>query len=288
MTASLAARLAQNGVIDLDADIRRTLPSFPDKGVRITLRQLLGHLGGIRHYQGKDFDFTAPGGMIDTRPYPDDNAILALFADDLLVSTPGEKFNYTTFGYTLVGLVLEEATGHDYYDLLKEYVLAPSAAETVLLDDMYAITPNRAEFYDLTSSYDGFLPSSLGPVVNARPLNSAYKRPGGGLIATADDLVKIAALHFEPGFLSEDLYDQTFTSQKDAEGKLTGTGLGWRIGEDEAGRTYYHHRGSQAGCRAFLIIYPEEKLALAILSNLANQPGDIHERTQEIAELFFE
>jgi serine beta-lactamase-like protein LACTB len=286
LTASLAARLSDEGLINLDADIREVLPSFPDKGAIITLRQLLGHLGGIRHYKSKDYDFNAPGGMIDTRPYPDDESILAIFANDMLVAPPGEKFNYTTFGYTLVGLVLEAATGRDYYDLLNEYVLLPAGVETVVIDQWFEIIPNRVDYYDPISGYEGYLPPELGPVVNSSPLNSAYKRPGGGLIATADDLVKIGAMHFEPGFLSEAMFAQVFTSQKDAAGKETGTGLGWRIGADDKGRLYYHHRGSQMGCRAYLIVYPEERVAVAVLSNLANTPGDIIERTQEIATLF--
>lgn len=286
LTASLAARLAEEGLIDLDADIRETLPSFPDKGAPITLRQLLGHLGGVRHYLPKDYDFAAPGGMIDTRPYPNDEAILAIFADDPLVAAPGEAFNYTTFGYTLAGLVLETATGRDYYDLLDEYVLQPAGAENVLIDDWFAIIPDRVDYYDPIEEYDGHLPPSLGPRVNSSPLNSAYKRPGGGLIAAADDLAKIGAMHFAPGFLSEEIYAQVFTSQENAAGEATGTGLGWRIDVDAKGRVFYHHRGSQQGCRAYLIIYPEERLALAILSNLANSPSDIDLRAQEIAALF--
>lgn len=286
LTASLTARLAEDGLIDLDADIREVLPSFPDKGATITLRQLLGHLGGVRHYQSKDYDFAAPGGMIDTRPYPNDEAILAIFADDPLVAAPGEGFNYTTFGYTLAGLVLEAATGRDYYGLLDEYVLQPAGAENVLIDDWFAVIRNRVDYYDPIGEYEGYLPPSLGPRVNSSPLNSAYKRPGGGLIATADDLVKIGAMHFAPGFLSDDMFEQMFTSQKNAAGEETGTGLGWRIDVDDKGRVFYHHRGSQQGCRAYLIIYPEERLVLAMLSNLANSPGDIDRRAQEIAALF--
>lgn len=288
LTAILAARLAEDGLIDLDADIRETLPSFPDKGAPITLRQLLGHLGGVRHYQSKDYDFTAPGGMIDTRPYPDADAILAIFADDPLVAAPGETFNYTTFGYTLIGLVIEAATGRDYYDLLNEYVLQPANAEHVLIDDWFAIIPHRVDYYDPIDQYEGYLPASLGPRVNSSPLNSAYKRPGGGLIATADDIAAIGAMHFTPGFLTEEMFEQMFTSQTNTAGEATGTGLGWRIDTDEAGRVHYHHRGSQQGCRAYLIVYPEEQIVVVMLSNLANSPDDIDRRAQEIASLFMQ
>ncbi|MBT8472615.1 MAG: beta-lactamase family protein, partial [Marinicaulis sp.] len=251
LTASLAARLVDDAIIDLDADIRDTLPNFPDKGAKITLRHLFAHLGGIRHYQAKDFDFDQPGGMIDTRPYFDHASILAIFADDPLIAAPGEKFQYTTFGFTLIGLVLEKATGKDYIKLLDEYVLTPAGAETILIDDIFSIIPDRAAPYDPIENFDGMLPPEMGPIVNSFFLNSAYKRAGGGMIGTPEDLVRYAALHFEPGFLSADIYEQMFTSQKNKAGEDIGYGLGWRIDETRDGRVYYHHRGTQAGARSY-------------------------------------
>ncbi len=288
LTASLVARLADRGVVDLDADIRETLPVFPDKGKPISLRQLLGHLGGIRHYTAKDFDPSLPGGVINTRRYPDDASILALFADDPLVAPPGTAFSYSTFGYTLIQLVLEAATGREYYDLLNEYLLQPAGAGNVLLDDWFAIIPNRVDYYDPIDVYQGYLPPEYGPVVNSSPLNSAYKRAGGGLIGTADDIARIGALHVAPGFLSETMFAQVFTSQKNAAGQETGTGLGWRIGKDDAGRTFYHHRGSQQGCRAYVLVYPEQQLVVSILSNLAYRPADIQKTAQDVAAGFME
>ena len=87
LTASLAGILVQEGAVDLDMDIRTYVPSFPDKGHTITLRQLLGHLGGIRHYVRTDFNPMQPGGMIDLRLYPNTESTLALFANDDLVAT---------------------------------------------------------------------------------------------------------------------------------------------------------------------------------------------------------
>ena len=288
MTATLTARLVDEGIIDLDADIRETLPEFPDKGAPITLRQLLGHLGGIRHYRNKDFDFTGPGGAIDTRVYSDRASILAIFADDPLIAPPGERFEYTTFGFTLIGLVLEEATGKDYYTLLEEYVLTPADARSIVIDDIFAIIPGRVAPYDPIGRYADMLPPEAGPVVNSFFLNSAYKRPGGGLIGTPEDLVRYGALHFSPGYLSPEIYEQMFTSQKNADGEEIGYGLSWRIDQTRKARVYYHHRGTQAGARSFLVIYPAERLAVAIMSNLNGRPEDIDVLGRAIAAAFLD
>ncbi len=59
-----------------------------------------------------------------------------------------------------------------------------------------------------------------------------------------------------------------FTSQKTADGKETGVGLGWRIGKDEKGRRMFHHGGDSIGARAFILIYPDQGIAVMLLSNM--------------------
>ncbi len=285
-TADLAAILAEEGVVDLDADIRSYLPQFPDKNAAITLRQLLGHLGGVRHYEDKDRDMAAPGGPIDMRYYPDAASILAIFAEDPLIAPPGEKYSYTTFGYSLIGLVLEAAADKSYFDLLREKILTPAGINDVAVDDMFAIVPNRAEFYDNIKDYDDFLPAeSYGPVVHALPLNSAYKIPGGGLVADAEAVAAFGSLHLTPGFFSETTYADIFTRQKTSAGEELEVGLGWRIAKDEAGRLLYHHSGSQQGGRAHLAVYPEAGISIAILANM-NYPIDIRALSDKVAEPF--
>lgn len=286
LTATLAVRLAEQGLVDLDRPIRDYLSEWPERHPPITLRQLLGHLGGIRHYVPRDFDASQPGGRNDLRLYPDRASILSLFAGDDLVARPGERFHYSTFGYTLAGLVLEAATGRDYMALLREHVLSPGGIEDIQLDDFFAVVPRRVENYDATEDYRGMVAPSAGAVVNAVPLNSAYKVPGGGLVGSAPALARFGALHFAPGFVGEAMYRDLFTVQQTGAGEATGTGLGWRIGVDESGRRIFHHSGSQQGSRAHILVYPEQRLSVAILSNLGNRPRDIAALAHVIAPSF--
>ena len=289
LTADLAAILAGEGAVDLDEDIRTYLPQFPDKGAPITLRQLLGHLGGIRHYRGKDFDFAQPGGPIDVRLYPDAASILAIFADDPLIAPPGEQYSYTTFGFSLIGLVLEAATGKSYSALVEEKILAPAGIENIAVDNHFALVEGRVGYYDPVGRYDDFLsPEEYGPIVNAIPLNSAYKTPGGGHTADAEAMAAFGALHYAPGFLSENVYEELFRTQKTNAGEDIGVGLAWRVGADDAGRRLLQHSGSQQGGRAHLAVYPDERLSIAILSNLGGRPRAVGDLSQEIAEAFLE
>jgi CubicO group peptidase (beta-lactamase class C family) len=111
LTASLAARLADQGVVDLDAPIATYMPDLPEAHRQTSLRQLLGHQGGVRHYGAADYNPMAPGSIIDLRVYPTTQSALALFIEDPLIGEPGAQYAYTTFGYTLIGAVLEAASG---------------------------------------------------------------------------------------------------------------------------------------------------------------------------------
>jgi serine beta-lactamase-like protein LACTB, mitochondrial len=55
LTAVALMQLVEQGKIDLDAPVQKYVPSFPDKGAKITPRLLAGHLAGIRHYQDDEF-----------------------------------------------------------------------------------------------------------------------------------------------------------------------------------------------------------------------------------------
>jgi CubicO group peptidase (beta-lactamase class C family) len=222
--------------------------------------------------------------MIDLRLYPDTASMLALFSADPVLSPPGERSAYSTFGYTLAAAAIEGAAGKGFVELMDAELLKPlGLCDAIRIDDMRAIVPGRAAFYDLARDGESVPARSI---VNAYPLNSAYKRAGGGFLATAEGLVRFGAAHFEPGFFEPVALELLFTEQTTNQREPLGVGLGWRIGKDKAGRRIFHHSGSQAGCRAGLVVYPDQKAAVAVLSNLSNSPEDIGATCQSIAEAF--
>lgn len=284
ITATLAARLAESGHLDLDAPISVYLPDLPAQHADTTLRQLLGHQGGIRHYGRSDFNPSAPGGLIDQRFYPDTSAALSLFVADDLVSAPGSAYHYSTFGYTLATAVMEAATGTGYLDLLETWIAGPLGLDSLESDDPFALRSGRVRFYDPAMLYEQQLGLALaGPLVNALPANPAYKWAGGGLLASAADLARFGAAMSEPGFLSERMHSELMTPQITALAEETPVGLGWNIDQDEAGRLRYHHAGLQQGTRSVLLVYPEYGVAIALMSNLGGQPRDILEEAAGLA-----
>src|SRR4051812_24334150 len=95
ISAAAALTLVDAGKLDLDAPVQKYCPAFPQKQWTITTRQVLGHLSGIRHYRGDDF--------ASTKHYASMTDSLAMFANDPLLFEPGTKYQYSTYGYTLLG-----------------------------------------------------------------------------------------------------------------------------------------------------------------------------------------
>jgi len=273
VTAAAVARLVDSGKLDLDKPISEYLPDLPTELGGITTRQLTGHLGGIRHYATKDF-VPSP---IDFRHFNSVKSSLILFKNDPLVNAPGASYKYSTFGYTLIAAVIEGASKQSYLEYLDTEVFKKLNMTTTGPDVRGTLVPNRVGFYQLArdSSYR-----------NAPYVDPSYKWAGGGLVSSADDLVKFGIAHLNEGFLTGTTLNEMFTSQKTADGKETGVGIGWRISKGIFGNTIIHHEGSMQGARSALLIYPKQKMVIAFMSNLSGKPTDAFSNAQLIAEPF--
>ncbi len=283
ITATLAARLAARGAVDLDAGIVRYLPDLPEHHRATTLRQLLTHRGGVRHYEKKD---SAPGapGPIDQRIYRSNADILAVFIGDPLIARPGEKVSYSTFGYTLASLVLESAGKAPFLDLVQREVASPLGLATLGPDDPMAIVPDRVRGYHPNEILRNVFPGFSGQWGNIPSNNPAYKWAGGGLLAAPADLARFGAAHFTPGMLDKSALETLFTVYTERTERSPPLGLGWRIDTDEARRLRWHHAGGQDGARASLVVYPKEKLSIALATNVTATPGDVNGPSSRIAD----
>lgn len=276
VTAAVAARLIERDKLDPDAPITRYVADLPEALRPITVRQLAAHLGGIRHYGAKDFTPTS----IDLQHFDSVRASLKIFAHDLLVAPPGRGHSYSTFGFTLLAAALEGAAETDFLTLVEQQVARPLGLESLVADRGEVAIPERSHFYD--KGADG----KPGP---ARAMDPSYKWAGGGLLANASDLARFGAAHFEPGFFAAATHQLFFTPVATTSGEPTGYGFGWRLGRDEAlGLDFAHHAGNQAGSRAFLGIYREARVAVALLSNLGGVPADIEGASRALARPFLE
>lgn len=267
MTAVGALQLAEQGKLDLDAPIQKYCPEFPQKKWPLTTRQLLGHLSGIRAYEGKEGEstihyYSTADGMI-------------FFKNDPLLFQPGEKFAYTTYGYTVIGCVMEGASGQKYPDYMTEHVFKPAGMTHTIVDN-FAIVPHRARGYDKDDD---------GNVRNAGFMDSSYKIPGGGYVSTPEDLVRFAAAVMSNKLLKPETVKMMWTSQKTSDGKETHYGLGWGLAELE-GQPIFAHTGGQQGTSTSLLVMPSREYASAVMTNMQNQ--DAAEINRSIGKVVME
>lgn len=270
-TAAALARLVEEDRLDLDAPVQRYVPSFPDKGHPLTARQLAGHLAGIRHYGPQDF-------LRPLKRYERVTDGFELFAGDPLVHPPGSRYLYSSYGYNLLGAVVEGAAGKDFWTAVHELVLRPLRLEATGPDDPLKVVDRRVRFYARDAD---------GTLRNERAIDSSSKWPSGGFLSTASDVARLGAAHLDDGYLAPETRRLLFTSQRTTAGEETGAGIGWRIGTDPAGRTFYHHGGAIEGGRAFLLLLPRGKVAVALLANLSGARFAEAEALK-MAELFLE
>jgi len=265
ITAVAILQLFERGKLDLDAPVQKYCPSFPQKDSPITSRQLLAHLGGIRHYN-KDGKGDVPEDS--ARHFATMEESLQLFAADPLVAKPGTKFSYSTYGYTLLGCVLEGAASQKYVDFVRENVFRPAAMEHTQADDFFAIIGHRTRWYHRDQS---------GAVRNAGVLDSSYKIPGGGLISSADDMANFEAAILADKLVKRSTRDLMWTVPQPTEGKPSHYALGWFIADKFGVRTA-GHSGGQQGTDTDFIIVPERGLGVVVLANMdyvdTNRPAE--------------
>lgn len=249
----------EDGTLDLDAPIQRYVPDFPSPtGGPVTPRLLAGHLAGIRHYG----DERTPA--FYATHYDDVAATLSLFSGDGLVSPPGEEYHYSSYGYNLLAAALQSATGHRFQDFVKERIVEPLGLESTRFDDVRFPIEGRSERYSYYHPTD-FRLSEAEPWLVPR-WDYSYNTAGGNMISTATDLVRFGQALTGPGLLGEASLRRLEEPIRSGETVSPWT-YGWFLNEDERGRRFLRVTGSNAGLQAALVVYPEERLSVAVLAN---------------------
>jgi serine beta-lactamase-like protein LACTB, mitochondrial len=251
LTSIALGLLVQEGKLDLDAPIQRYVPSFPVKRSPITARELAGHTAGIRHYRGDE--------MMIQRHFASVIEALDIFRDDTLLFTPGTRFSYSSYGFNLLSAAIERAAGEPFVEFMARRVIEPLGLRHTVAEFTDSLIPFRAHFYTRADPGNG--------IINAPFVDNSYKWAGGGFLSTTEDLARVGQLLLDGSLLEPKTRQLLWTSQRLTDGKETGYGMGWFVDHDSAGRRRVYHSGGSVGGTAYLLIYPDQKLVLALLVN---------------------
>jgi len=280
ITATAVMQLVERGKIDLDAPVQKYIPAFPKKAYPVTVRDLLNHTSGIRHYKGDEED--------STRYYGSLTEALSIFKDDPLEHPPGSKFTYSTYGYTLLGAIVEAASGLTFTDYLRENIFKPAGMSQSRSDSVRDIIPNRAR---------GYVKRDKGKLSNAGLVDTSYKIPGGGLVSTVEDMAKfvIAAQNgtlvkkatfaqMSISQVNQEVWERTRVEQKVPKDKASqGYGFGWIIATERRKESIWHG-GVQSGATTLIYLLPKKRLAIVVMMNLEGEAAELERFGDELAD----
>jgi CubicO group peptidase (beta-lactamase class C family) len=280
LTAVAVLQLVEQGKVGLDDPIRKFVPSFPDKGSTITVRHLLTHRSGIRHYREPEFPGT-PGDE-NVKPYASLAEAITLFKDDPLLYAPGERSSYSSFAVNLLQGVVETAAALPFEEYMKTHVWGPAGMSSTGFDVPERIVAHRARSYRVVDER----------MTNAPYGDLTYKFASGGMISTVEDLVRLC-VHLNRGTLlrraTVDLmYDARMPpvpGYPDKPPRKGPVALLWDVDTDDAGRLVVSRDGGVKGFRGCVVNYPREDVAAAVLYNSTAGPPTCR-AARELARFF--
>ncbi len=249
ITGAVLARLVARGEIELDQPLIEYVPDLPEHWKGITARHLASHTSGIRHYRSLE--------IYSNRHYDSLTEALGIFKDDALRFEPGAQREYSTYGFTLLGVAMEFMTDTTFFDLARKEVLDPLEMSHTALDDPSAQNENVATPYLLDNQQTAHI---------APPTDTSNTTPGRGMVSTAEDLVKLAWGVIEPGPLEAEAISVLREKTTTADGETHNYSLGWNV-SGEPGNLRLSHGGTQPGSRCFLLADIDGRVGVAILCN---------------------
>jgi CubicO group peptidase (beta-lactamase class C family) len=235
------------------------------KKVDFTIRQLAAHCSGLK--ADSTFQFEGKNNSKEKQDLSDIN-------NDLLFE-PGTNFLYTESGFDLIGQIIEKSCNKSYYKVVKETILDTLKLNNTIPDIFFRITENRSSTYDY---------NYVAQPVIASQIDLRGKEASIGYLSSVLDLVKIGNVLLYPGFMKKETTNLLTTPFKLKNGQETQHSFGLIVSKDLKNRVFYGQRGSVKGGSSALLIYPEDKLVIAIAANIKSDSWELP--IFDVAEIF--
>lgn len=256
ITGVLLARLQEQKKFDWNLSLYEYVPNFPPKPFDFTIKQLAGHLAGIRSYKANEYTLN--------KKYSIEEGI-DLFKDDILQSAPGTKFLYSSYGINLISLAIEKCLNKKFEDIAKDEVFKPL--------NMWRTFPDRGKI--ITDEATPYTRTKKG-LDNATEVNNYFKLAGGGFLSTSHDIAKMGTAIERHSFLSQAVENEMLKKQCTTDDVEINYGIGWQNQRDWNGRDYFGHTGMGVGGFGWLSVYPNEQVVIVMLFNVTDPQISIY------------
>ena len=254
ITSAAVGLLRQRGRLHLDEEIQTYVPAFPKKTWPITLRQLMGHVAGVRHY--RDTEWGDKPSLHCERASDG----LQSFSRDPLLFEPETQYRYSTYGWVLVSAAVEAAANEPFSTFMRTQVFTPLGMSDTVSESVS--DPYRATSYFRRLEHE-----------TTSDVDYSCFAGAGAFLSTPSDLVRFGFALSDGRFLEPSTVRLLQTRQQLKSGEDTDYGLGWMLDTAElAGQrtpTIGHSSRTMEGASTSLLMFPERGMIVAVSMNIS-------------------
>ncbi|MGA2096883.1 MAG: serine hydrolase domain-containing protein [Candidatus Acidiferrum sp.] len=251
-TAVSILQLVQAGKINLADPLGKYITDYPNKDIatKVTIQQLLTHTGGTGDFFGPEFD----AHRLELKTLQD---YVKLFGQRGPQFEPGSRWDYSNYGFLLLGVIVERVSGKSYYDYVSENVYKPAGMTST------GSLPEDQPVPDRSIGYTDFGGKGLQPNTDTLPYRGTS---AGGGYSTVEDFLRFATALTGHKLLNAQYTDLMTTGHADTpRGKY---GFGLMIFDSGTPSFHFGHGGGAPGMNGDLTICPQSGYIIAVLSNL--------------------
>ena len=264
LTSAAVGLLLEQGRLHLEDEIQTYVPAFPRKEWPVTLRELMGHVAGVRHYERQE---DVPAAHCERAADG-----LKTFADDPLRFEPGTQYGYSTYGWVLVSAAVESVVKEPLASFMTARIFTPLGMSATRFESLTTSSEpisDQVTFYQRRFTGDG----GEGVVPAAAPDYSCFAG-AGAILSTPSDLVRFGMAIEGGTLLQSGTVKKLQTPQVLTSGKETDYGLGWMVEEvtlaGEPARMVHHASRSLKGGTTSFMTFPSRGMVVAVTANIAN------------------
>ena len=278
LTSAAVGLLVEQGRLKLDDEIQTYVPEFPKKQWPVTLRQLMGHLAGVRNDGGDE-------GPLFSEHCERTVEALQAFADRPLLFEPGTNYSYSSYGWILVSAAVDAAADEPLVRFMRKQIFEPLGMDKTRADSATEPIPDRATPY-----FPRFAADPRYGLHLMRKIDYSCYAGASAFLSSPSDLVRFGMAINSGTLLQPATVQSLQTSQRLASGQETGYGLGWDLETvalaGEQTRVVGHDGESLGGRVASLTTVPERGIVVSVTSNISY--ADTSAVALKIAQAFAE
>lgn len=262
-TAMTILMLAERGWLGLDDPLEKFFPDFPSYGRGIRIRHLLTHTSGL-----VDYEDLIPDTL--QRQVLDQDCLDLMHRTDSLYFPPGSAYRYSNTGYAILALITQQVSGRRFPSFLRDSIFSPLGMETTLarVDDGPPVAYRAYGHSRTADGWDWTDQSQTSAVLG-----------DGGIYSNPTELATWVRALWDHRLIGKAWQDSAWTKARLNDGSLIDYGFGWHL---DGG--YPHHDGSSKGFRNHVLVFPDKRMFVAVLTN--RDEGEPRELAERIAKLY--